>query len=232
MVKHIDNELKALNDSLEQMWTLVFRQISKSRQALFDCNRSLAREVIAREKMCNALELKIDSQCENFIALNNPVAIDLRLVLAVLKINNNLERIGDFAESVATFVLKDMNGKIDPVLATNLRLEQMFDCIENMFELAHSAFEQEDSKKAEAVFGIDNLVDEINHDALGILAEQIRQEPSRCEEYMSLNHVIRKLERIGDRCNNIAEETVFYLDAKVLKHSASKATEIEQNTQE
>ena len=131
MVKHIDNELKALNDSLEQMWTLVFRQISKSRQALFDCNRSLAREIIAREKMCNALELKIDSQCENFIALNNPVAIDLRLVLAVLKINNNLERIGDFAESVATFVLKDMNGKIDSVLATNLRLEQMFDCIEN-----------------------------------------------------------------------------------------------------
>ena len=148
MVKHIDNELKALNDSLEQMWTLVFRQISKSRQALFDCNRSLPREIIAREKMCNALELKIDSQCENFIALNNPVAIDLRLVLAVLKINNNLERIGDFAESVATFVLKDMNGKIDPVLATNLRLEQMFDCIENMFELAHSAFDQEASKKA------------------------------------------------------------------------------------
>lgn len=219
MEKHIDRELKLLTDSLEQMWNLVGRQVSKSKQALMNYDKALAREVVAREKMCNALELTTDSRCENFIALNNPVAMDLRLVLAVLKINNNLERIGDFAESIAFFVLKHMNGRIDEDFAKQLRLEEMFDNAEKMFEIAKEAFDNEDTAMAEQVFGIDNLIDEINHGAIPVLAQQIRKEPDKTEQYLYLHHVIRKIERIGDRCNNIAEETVFYLDAKVLKHS-------------
>lgn len=219
MERHIDVELKSLTNSLNQMWNLVGKQISKSKQALMNYDKAVAREVVAREKMCNALELTTDSSCENFIALNNPVAIDLRLALAVLKINNNLERIGDFAESIAFFVLKNMKGRIDETFAKELRLEEMFDSAEEMFKMAKEAFDKEDTAMAEQVFGIDNLIDEINHGAIPLLAQQIRKEPENAEQYLYLHHVIRKIERIGDRCNNIAEETVFFLDAKVLKHS-------------
>lgn len=222
MEKHIDVELRNIKESLAQMWQMVGKQIEKSSQALLTYNKALAREIIAREKMCNAMELKIDSQCENFIALYNPVAIDLRLVLAILKINNNLERIADFAEGIAIFVLKNMSEPLNKQNMEALRLEEMLLQVKNMYELTREALEEEDTEKAEQVFGIDNLVDEINHDSIEVLAKMIKDSPEKTQEYLYLHSVIRKLERIGDRCDNISEEIVFYLDAKVLKHSKQK----------
>lgn len=219
MEKHIDIELRSLKESLADVWQMVGKQIDKSSQALLTCNKALAREVIAREKMCNAMELKIDSQCENFIALYNPVAIDLRLVLAILKINNNLERIADFAEGIAIFVLKNMSEKLEKNDLENLRLEEMLKQVKNMYALTKEALEEEDTEKASQVFGIDNLVDEINHNSVEVLSKMIEKRTDKTQEYLYLHSVIRKLERIGDRCDNISEEIVFYLDAKVLKHS-------------
>ncbi len=219
MERHIDTQLRQLTTALEQMWNLVGKQIAKSHRALKTCDKALAREVIAREKMCNAYELQIDSLCENFIALNNPVAIDLRLALAVLKINNNLERIGDFAESIASFVLKDMSGELEEGFAAKLKVFDMFEKVEQMFALSWQAFQEESTTKAEQIFGLDNYVDEINRDSLDVLALQIQSQPQNTKELLGLHHVVRRIERIGDRCDNIAEEIVFYLDAKVLKHS-------------
>jgi len=217
---HIDLELIKLKNSLQEMWVLVDKQLKKAEKALLNCDKAVAREVISREKMVNAIELKIDADCELFIATNNPVAIDLRLALAILKINNNLERIGDFAEGIALFVLKNMSEPLPQLFKDNLRLEEMFKEILQMFTLAQEALTGEDSAKAEQVFGIDNLVDEINYNAVKIITEEMAKSPAKVEEYLFLHAVIRKLERIGDRCNNIAEEIIFYLDAKVLKHSS------------
>jgi len=89
--------------------------------------------------------------------------------------------------------------------------------------LAREAFNEENTEKAEQVFGIDNLIDEINVNAVKILSDEMLANPPKAEEFMFLHAVVRRLERIGDRCNNIAEEIVFYLDAKVLKHYSKKA---------
>ncbi len=214
----IDIELQKLTATLMEMWGLVEKQFKKSGRALLHCDKATAREVISREKMVNAMELKIDADCETFIATHNPVAIDLRLALSILKINNNLERIGDFAEGIAIFVLKNMSEELKDPFKSNLRIEEMFTEILTMFTLAREAFTEDDTDKAEKVFGIDNLIDEINMSAVKILSGEILANPAKAEEYMFLHAVIRRLERIGDRCNNIAEEIVFYLDAKVLKH--------------
>lgn len=216
---HIDNELLKLKQSLQEMWLLVDKQITKAQVAFMEYDKSVAREILSREKMVNALELKIDSECENFIARNNPVAIDLRLALAYIKINNNLERIGDFAEGIAEFVLYQMTEKLPEDFAQRLRIEEMFNEVAEMFTLAKESLHEENSAKAEKVFGLDNLVDEINGESNAVIAEEIKKNPSKVEEYLYLNSVIRKLERMGDRCNNIAEEIVFYLDAKILKHN-------------
>jgi len=215
----IDIELKKLKNSLQEMWVLVEKQLIKSEKALLYFDKATAREVISREKMVNALELKVDAECEGFIATYNPVAIDLRLALSVLKINNNLERIGDFAEGISIFVLKNMSAELPQPFKANLQIEEMFTEVLTMFRLAREAFNEENTEKAEQVFGIDNLIDEINSNAVKVLSDEMLANPQKAEEIMFLHAVIRRLERIGDRCNNIAEEIVFYLDAKVLKHN-------------
>ena len=215
----IDFELQKLKSSLQEMWVLVEKQLKKSKKALMTCDKATAREVISREKMVNAIELKIDSECESFIATYNPVAIDLRFALSILKINNNLERIGDFAEGIAIFVVKNMSETLPQPFKSDLHIEEMFNEVITMFTLAKEALIEENTEKAEKVFGIDNLVDEINFNAVKVLSDEILLHPEKAEELMFLHAVIRKLERIGDRCNNIAEEIVFYLDAKVLKHN-------------
>ena len=219
---HIDNELNKLKYSLNQMWDIVEKQLDKSFMSISNYDLSLARGVFAREKLVDAMELKIDSECENFIALNNPVAIDLRLALSYIKINNNLERIGDFAEGIAGFVSNSMSEKIPEELESSLRLREMIASVMDMFSLAKEALDMEDSQIAEKVFGIDYIVDEINSNSIKVLAKAIKSNPDKAEEYLRLLTVIRKIERIGDRVSNIAEEIVFYLDAKVLKHSTSQ----------
>lgn len=219
---HIDNELNKLKYSLNQMWDIVEKQLDKSFMSISNYDLSLARGVFTREKLVDAMELKIDSECENFIALNNPVAIDLRLALSYIKINNNLERIGDFAEGIAGFVSNSMSEKIPEELESSLRLREMIASVMDMFSLAKEALDMEDSKIAEKVFGIDYIVDEINSNSIKVLAKAIKSNPDKAEEYLRLLTVIRKIERIGDRVSNIAEEIVFYLDAKVLKHSTSQ----------
>jgi phosphate transport system protein len=211
------------------MWIIVEKQLKKTRLAFLDYDKAMARQVIAREKMVNALELKIDSECESFIAKNSPVAIDLRLVLAYINMNNNLERIGDFCESISNYVLNHMSGKLDENFAALLRIEEIFDCANDMFIFAKDALIEEDTEKAEKIFGIDNLIDEIYHNSVKVIAEQIKNDVSKTEEYLLLYSVIRKLERIGDRCNNIAEEIVFYLEAKVLKHNEKEKKKIEKD---
>jgi len=214
----IEIELQKLKASLQEMWVLVEKQLKKSEKALLQFDKATAREVLSREKMVNALELKIDAECEAFIATYNPVAIDLRLALSILKINNNLERIGDFAEGIANFVIKNMSEELPEPFKSNLHLEEMFTEVLNMYALSKEAFNEENTEKAEKVFGIDNLVDEINFNAVKILSDEMLSHPEKAEELMFLHAVVRRLERIGDRCNNIAEEVVFYLDAKILKH--------------
>ena len=100
-MKVIEQEIAALKNTINEMWALVHQQIYNAGEAMLTGDKELAYKVLSRERRVNAFELKIDSDCEDIIALYAPVAIDLRFVLAMYKINTNLERLGDFAESIA-----------------------------------------------------------------------------------------------------------------------------------
>src|SRR4051812_35506477 len=106
---HLDIELKLLKDETLEMFEMVNSQMRKAKFSLLNFNKQVANETNFNERMVNALELKIDKDCENIFALMNPVAIDLRFVLAVLKINSNLERIGDIADGIARYVMASEN---------------------------------------------------------------------------------------------------------------------------
>ncbi|WP_085537604.1 phosphate signaling complex protein PhoU [Massilibacteroides vaginae] len=218
-MKVIDQEIRSLKNNVSEMWSLVRQQLFNAGEAMLSGDKELAYKVISRERRVNAFELKIDSDCEDIIALYAPVAIDLRFVLAMYKINTNLERLGDFAESIARFAGNLPEGEpVDPDLIKETRVQIMLDELLEMLSLAQEAFEKEDSEIASRIFLKDNLVDEINVASTKIIANYIETHPGSALIGLYMAGVIRKMERFGDHCTNIAEELIFYLDAKVMKH--------------
>ena len=205
-MKVIDQEIAALKNTINEMWALVHQQIYNAGEAMLTGDKELAYKVINRD-------------CEDIIALYAPVAIDLRFVLAMYKINTNLERLGDFAESIARFSINLPEGEpIDPELIKITRVEEMLHELRGMLSLVQEAFEKESSEIASRIFLKDNLIDEINHDSARIIAHYIETHPGSALAGLYMSGVIRKMERFGDHCTNIAEELIFYLDAKVMKH--------------
>ena len=218
MVQFVESELLLLKNEINQMWNLVYNQIEHAGRAVTTFDKDLAQTVLLRERRVNTYELKIDNDIEDIIALYNPLGIDLRFVLATLKINTNLERIADFAEGISRFVIKSESAGVDLELIKKLRLEEMYGEVLAMLSLAKKALEEEKIDLATSIFSKDDVLDEIYASSVKIWAMHMRQNPADAELCLDLSAMVRKLERAGDHITNIAEEIVFYIDAKVLKH--------------
>ena len=218
---HLDNEIVSLKNNLIEMFLLVQKQLRKSIVALNTLDKNLAREVMVNERRVNAEELKIDKDCENFVALFNPVAIDLRFVFAAFKINSHLESIGDSAKGISKFVL-EMDKTFDPQLLKALQLDRMYELANTMIEDNVRALRNDDTSQARLVFSKDVEIDVINRQATDIVAQHITHEAKDVVALLNLVSMIRRIERVGDLSSNIAEEIIFYLEAKVLKHEKEK----------
>ena len=213
----IETELQLLKTEAVNMWTLVNSQLNKARLAFINFDKDLAREVVLKEKRVNGSELKIDRDCENIFALFCPVAIDLRFLLAVLKINTNLERIGDIAEGIAKYVI-DAEVPFSQQLLDIARILPMYEESVRMLEDTQEAFEKEDTILARGVFKKDEFLDDVNRHSHKVLEKHLKENPEDIAQGLWILSTIRKLERVGDQAKNIAEEIIFYLEAKVLKH--------------
>ena len=216
-MSQLSEELHYLKTDLLSMIELVKSQFTKGQEALLNNDYDLANEVLANEKRVNACELQLDKDCEKILALYNPVAVDLRFVLATFKMNSELERIGDNAESIANFI-KDMPGAFSKEMIDQYQVNLMYDTALSMFDDAMAAFTEEDTKRARKVFQKDDLLDDINYKANKQALDSIKSDPSNEWQYLTLLSIIRKLERVGDQSTNMAEEIIFYIEAKVLKH--------------
>lgn len=217
----LEQELKDLKSEVIDMWQLTQSQLSKSLTAVTNFDKDLAREVVMREKRVNSAELKIDRDCEDIFAIYSPVAIDLRFLLAVLKINTNLERIGDIAEGIAKLVI-DTPKPYTKELLDSTSVIRMFEEAMHMIEEIKIAFENEDSAMARGIFKRDELLDTINKKANLLIIEHIKSNPDDLPQALNILSIIRRLERVGDQGENIAEEIIFFIEAKVIKHSTKK----------
>ncbi|MCW3123738.1 MAG: hypothetical protein JWQ38_3230 [Flavipsychrobacter sp.] len=213
----LENEIQAVKTEVISMWTLVESQLQKTRSAMLHFDRDLAREVVLKEKRVNAFELKLDRDCENIFALYCPVAIDLRFLLAVLKINNNLERIGDIAEGIAKYIIEPLED-FDHSVFEKTQLIKMFDDSISILADTRIAFEKEDTILARSIFKRDEVLDAINRSAIEKVGECIKDDMNVMSDALYVLSIIRKLERVGDQAKNIAEEIIFFVEAKVLKH--------------
>lgn len=218
---HLEAELQQLKEAVNEMMTLVESQLIKSREALLNLDKDMAQEIIHYESRVNAIELSIDRDCENIFALFNPVAVDLRLVLALLKMNSELERIGDHADGIAKYVL-EMEKHFTNDLIKKIELEMMYDTAISMVADSNEALVSEDTKLARTIFKKDQVLNKINRNASSVIQQFAAKQPASIGNLLYLFSLIQKLERVGDLCKNIAEETIFYIEAKVIKHKKKK----------
>jgi phosphate transport system protein len=220
-MSHLDTEIQELKSDVLEMWSLVISQLSHAKQAIMAFDKEMANEINVNEKRVDAFELKLNMDCEKILALFNPVAIDLRFVLAALKINYNLGRIGDYANGIS-HIIRDSEKQVCAGLLEETHIIEMFDTSIKMLFEAYEAFEKEDKHLVAALFERDKRLDEINKNANKMIAGLIKKNPDCVDQSLHLLSVIRKLERVGDQTLNIAEEIIFFIEAKVLKHSKLK----------
>jgi len=221
--------IKDIKELVLEMFELVGQQVADTKLAVLNFDKDLCREVLIQEKKVNGLDLKIDKEAEKIMALYSPVAVDLRFIIASLNINTFLERIGDNTQSICNCILQMEVPFKEEVLANSDLIKQL-DITLQMFDDIIEAFVNESSSKAAHVLSLDVEVDEINNQALDFISDYIKKDVNDTKNYLFLLSMIQKTERIGDLIKNLAEETIFYIDAKVLKHKRKKTNKyIERN---
>lgn len=215
----LETELGELKSELIDMTYLVRGQLEKAITAFYTFDKDLAKEVMINEKRVNGIELQIDSKGEHILALFNPVAIDLRFVVASLKMVSDLERIGDNAKGISQYLIR-CNNPYDEQLIANLRFKEMTDTALEMLSILSESFETDNTKLARTLFTKDELLDDINIKANQVITEYLvhQKDPEKILQALYFLSIIRKMERVGDYVTNIAEEIIFYVKAKVLKH--------------
>jgi phosphate transport system protein len=216
-MRHFDELLDQLRDRLLEMSGLVESAIYRSVSCLAERNADLAHEVLQDEGRINQLEVQIDDMATRLIALEQPVATDLRLITAATKINVDLERMGDLAVNIVERSLSLMHEPLAPPLVDIPHLAHL---VESMVRKALDAFVKRDASLARSVLLSDDAVDELRDSIYGELIDQMQRDPSTVHQSVDLMFVARNLERIADHATNIAEDVLFLIEGIDVRHHA------------
>lgn len=206
MKRHFDDELKVLKDKLFKMGLLVVQAIDNSTTALFERNSAKAQEVIKKDQEINIYEVEIDELGHELIALYQPAAVDLRLITMVLKINSDLERMGDQAVNIAE---KALVINQEPPLKPYEELPKMAEAAQKMVRDALDAFMEKDPDKAKRILEADDVIDRINDQIYESVQQTLEAKPQGIRTGVSLIMVSHNLERVADLATNIAEDVIY-----------------------
>ena len=218
MTMHFQREMNRLNQDLVSVGKQVEEQLTMAFNAFVQMDVTTARKVIKGDAEVDNVEVEMEEECLKLLALYQPVANDLRLIVAVLKINNDLERIGDHAKNMAEIVLQMAeNGP----LKVPENMIAIFEKTKLMLRKVLLAFVELDIKIAEAVLAMDDEVDALCKSQLPLQIEMIQHEPDYAGQHLMLLSVCRQLERIGDHASNIAEDIIYLLTGDIIRHSIS-----------
>lgn len=215
MSRHLQREMDQIKKKILSLSALVEEQVHKAVWSIGDRQSEAARRVIEADERVDAVEIEVEEDCLKILALHQPVAVDLRFIVAVLKINNDLERVGDIAANIARrAVYLNSQQAVDvpadlAALATKARtmLRQSLDALVNM-----------DPKLAREVCAADDAVDAMDRQLRAQIEERIRSAPERVDCFNHLVRVSRHLERIADHATNIAEDVIYMIDGEIVRH--------------
>ena len=217
MERHIDLELKRLKDELVRMASLAEAAIGLAVKALVSRDAETARQVIASDDAVNTLEMEIDELCLRTMALYQPEARDLRLLAMALKINNDLERMGDQAVNIAERTMELLK---EPLLKPLIDIPRMAELAQRMVKDSIDAFVHQDAMRAHAVCRQDDEVDRFDDQIFRELLTYMMEDPKAITRSVNLILISRHLERIADHATNIAEDVIYLVEGKNIKHHA------------
>lgn len=215
MHRGFEDELDKLRTRLVRMGSIVEEQVEFAFRALLEGNAELARIVVERDEKVDKLDIKIDKQCQRIFALQQPVASDLRLLLAAIKINNELERIGDMALNVASPVLS-VAGIHN--FAQDLGAERITQASFRMVKASLDAFINNDPELAKHVLPTDDTVDSLEREIIADVVHKMKSDNSLIDAGVAMVDILRQIERIADHATNIAENVIFLIEARLVRH--------------
>ncbi|MCC6550976.1 MAG: phosphate signaling complex protein PhoU [Ignavibacteriaceae bacterium] len=219
MERHFEHQIEKLKTRVIKMCSLVDEQVEFALRAVDEENMELASLVKERDNKVDKYDVKIDKICQKIFALNQPVAMDLRLIMSSLTINSNLERIGDIAVNLAEGA---MLLKQKPSFWGRTHIKEMSVLAKEMIKNSIDAFIEGNAKLAEKVVQSDDRLDSLNAENHKILIEIMKETPENIEPAVHLLVMSRQLERLGDHATNISEDVYFIVEAEMIKHNYEK----------
>jgi phosphate transport system protein len=217
---HFQEELQQLKTRLLEMGGLAEDRVRAVVEALVEREPSIVERVLAGDAPINQLHIEIDQRCFKLIALHQPMAVDLRAIVAAVKINTDLERVGDMAINIAEAVKRYM---LHPPVKELIDIPRMADIAQRMLRDALDAYVRRDVALAQTVLDADDTLDSLKTQVFRELLTFMLQNPSTIEPSLDLILISRHLERIGDHATNIAEDVIFMVSARDVRHHAQES---------
>ena len=218
-MKHLDKDLLRLENRISELGRLVIDSTNGCIQCIETFDKTLTAEILAGEDLINEMEVDIEEDCLKILALHQPVAFDLRFIIVVLKVNNDLERMGDQALNIAERInfLSDLDR-----LALDLDFNTMGSICRNMVEKSLEALKLRDLNRAQEVVNMDDEVDALHARNYRVLQQAMENDPKIITPAISYLTISNNLERLADLATNIAEEIIFMEGGQVIRHQASQ----------
>ncbi|MGE0815601.1 MAG: phosphate signaling complex protein PhoU [Vicinamibacterales bacterium] len=218
VVRHFQEELGTLQERLLAMGGFAEERVREAVHALVSRDAALAEQVLTGDEPINELHIEIDDRCFKLLALHQPMAADLRTIVAAVKINTDLERVGDLAVNIAEAAKRYL---LHPPVKPLIDLPRMGAIAQRMLRDALDAFVRRDTALAEAVLAADDELDALKSQIFRELLTYMTRDQATIEPALDLVLVSRHLERIGDHATNIAEDVIFLVSARDVRHSGS-----------
>ncbi len=218
MTQHLQREIEKLKKSILALGTMVEESLRKSVRAFSQRDSEMARQVIDNDAVIDQMEVELEEDCLKILALHQPVAIDLRFIISVLKINNDLERIGDLASNIAGRA--EFLATQAPV-AVPEAIPRMAELVQVMLQNSLDALVEMDTELARRVCDADDEVDELHESMYRLVQHGIESNPSRIVDWIQLLGVSRYLERVADHTTNIAEDVMYLVEGTIERHKKS-----------
>lgn len=215
MAVHLEIAVSDLMKELISLSTLVEESVRLSVKALEKNDLTMAENVIKQDKRIDEDEIRIEEECLKIIALHQPVAIDLRRLVVILKINNDLERIGDLAANISKHVKRILRSGIKK---ENFIADKISEKVQKMLTMSIDSIINIDIEKSYEILATDDEVDEMNKKLYGEILEKIMEEPDNTKVLLQYIHIVRHLERIADHTTNIAEDIIYLIKGDIVRH--------------
>jgi len=216
MERHLQREIDKLKRQLLALSAEVENDVRMAVRAVENRDPNLAETVLHRETQINAREVDVEEECLKILALYQPVASDLRMLIAVLKINQDLERIGDLAVHIAERALTICQR---PRIEIPFRLGLMADKSQQMLKKVLDAFVNMDETAAREVCAADCEIDDLNREIFEQVKDGVIHNPDQFENLLQIIHIARHLERLGDHATNIAEDLIYLIEGRIVRHT-------------